>query len=376
MSHVPPPDSSKTRPPLRMDNYYPNQPVQTNLNYYISTLSYYVPEARPFSWLKIPLEWFRSLINSLFSFLNPTAPKSPKSEPKKPTPTPIPTPSLDLASRSVLKAIFEETKKALDQGFYLLPDKTKVTLDLEPMKKSTKVWTHDTLEQALDLAGRPTYDTTFETLNSDTILAGIKLLDEGLNPLLLNMANQTSPGGGVTSGCLAQEEELCRKSALYVSISPRDNPYIKSQMGESYLIPEHGCIYTAHVPVIRERKADHFAWIASPRQLSFVSSAAYDCNPRHADSQKNPTGKAFEEGMRRKIRSQIHCALQHNHDSLVLGAFGCGAFNQNPTQVSQWYKEELAPYQKYFKKVCFAVLVARPSDQGNFDAFHSHFPTP
>ncbi len=125
------------------------------------------------------------------------------------------------------------------------------------------------------------------------------------------MANHRSPGGGVTTGCLAQEEELCRKSALYASINPPDNRHIADQMGKHYLIPEHGCIYTTHVPVIRERKDNHFAWIASPRELSFVSSAAYDCNTRHSDSKHIPKGKAFEEGCDARFnrKSAARCSM-------------------------------------------------------------------
>jgi uncharacterized protein (TIGR02452 family) len=372
MSTVAPPGSSKTES-TRIVYYYPNQPLRTNLNHTISTISSYVPEMNPFSWVKIPLEWFRSLINSIFRFFEKASTKNAETKkPLKPQKNSVPTPpKQDLGDMVVLQTIFEETKQALDQGFYLLPDKTKVCLNLESMKKSTKVWTHDDLNAATDLTGLPTYKTTFETLDSDTIVAGLKLLDEGLKPLLLNMANRYSPGGGVTRGCLAQEEELCRKSALYVSINPPDNPHIAGQMGKHYLIPEHGCIYTAHVPVIRDRKDGYFTWIASPRELSFVSSAAYDCRPK--STQYNPTGKDFEDGMRLKIRSQIRCALKHGHDSLVLGAYGCGAFMQDPKQVSTWYMEELAPYQQYFKKICFAVLVARPSDQANYDSFHALF---
>ncbi|WP_420421043.1 hypothetical protein [Simkania sp.] len=158
MSTVPPTDSSKTESSRRIVYYYPNQPLRTNINQTISTISSYVPESQPLSWLKIPLEWFRSLINSFFSFFakKPEKNIAPEKPPESKKDSITPPPSLDLANRGVLQTIFEETKKALDEGFYFLPDKTKVTLNLEPMKKSTKVWTHDALSNAIDLTGRPT----------------------------------------------------------------------------------------------------------------------------------------------------------------------------------------------------------------------------
>ena len=121
----------------------------------------------------------------------------------------------------------------------------------------------------------------------------------------------------------------------------------------------------------------HIACSRNTRKKS--RSLCLDCNPSSTQLcflSGLPEGKTFEAGMRKKIQSQIRAGLQHNHDSLVLGAYGCGAFMQDSVQVANWYQEELAPYQKYFKKVTFAVLVARPSDQANFDAFQALFKTP
>jgi len=354
----------------------PARPVQSNLNYYLSTISSYIPDRQPISWLKAPLSWLCTAINALFRFTYGVPEALKLNEAYKLTSKKLYTyPPQDLADRSTLTAVFKETKQALDQGFYTLPeDGIKITIDLEPMKKGTKMWKDDeTLKAAIDFSSLPTYKTTIcETLDTDTVLAGLKLLEEGLNPLLLNMANRSSPGGGVTSGCLAQEEELCRKTALYASINPDDNPYLVAQISQNYYVPEHGCHYSPYVPVIRERKEDHFAWLRENPKLCFVSSAAYNLNPRHQDPAV-PKGKPFEEGMRKKLRSQIFCALVHGHDSLVLGAFGCGAFCQDPEQVSQWYLEELAPYKHYFKKICFGVLVARDSDKPNLAAFLKRF---
>lgn len=365
MSKISPPSSTQNSPHFpKVSGSGSKLPLHQNPST-LSTLTSYADSKTLWSYLRVPLVWLRSLYSGLAQWIF-----GPPSLTLPPLPKKSNYLSRDLSDRSVLANIFKETKTALDQGFYTLLNKTKISLDLDPMKNNTKVWTHEALKEKVSLEGRQTYDTAFEVLNIDTVLAGLKLLSEGLNPLLLNMANRYTEGGGVLSGCLAQEE-LCRKTGLYVSISLSDNPHLASQMGAKYLIPEFGCIYSPAVPIVRERKEDHFEWIEKPQQLNFVSSAAYDT--RHHGGDILPKGAAFEEGMRAKIKSQILCALAHGHDSLVLGAYGCGAFGQDPEKVSKWYSEELAPYQKYFRKITFAVLVARPSDQPNFENFYKTF---
>ena len=53
----------------------------------------------------------------------------------------------------------------------------------------------------------------------------------------------------------------------------------------------------------------------------------------------------------------LDIALNNDIDIIILGAFGCGAFSNNPRDVSKAYKEILIDknYQKYFEKVVFAI---------------------
>jgi uncharacterized protein (TIGR02452 family) len=57
-----------------------------------------------------------------------------------------------------------------------------------------------------------------EVANLTTLQAARRLVDRGLRPLALNFANGLHPGGGFLRGSLAQEEVLCRSSALYLTL--------------------------------------------------------------------------------------------------------------------------------------------------------------
>lgn len=61
--------------------------------------------------------------------------------------------------------------------------------------------------------------TRFAVWKEDTADAGRRLLDAGLSPAILNLADELTPGGGVRKGSQAQEESLCRRSTLLVSLS-------------------------------------------------------------------------------------------------------------------------------------------------------------
>ncbi|CAF4655613.1 unnamed protein product, partial [Rotaria magnacalcarata] len=59
--------------------------------------------------------------------------------------------------------------------------------------------------------------TTVEVVNNDCLLVYEKLAAAKSRPVLLNMANATTPGGGYRQGAGAQEENLFRRSNYYLS---------------------------------------------------------------------------------------------------------------------------------------------------------------
>ena len=64
----------------------------------------------------------------------------------------------------------------------------------------------------------------------------------------------------------------------------------------------------------------------------------------------------------------MNTAALNNADVLVLGAFGCGAFANDPWAVARAYKDALEEYGQYFKYIEFAVY-CRDYETENYDAF-------
>lgn len=212
--------------------------------------------------------------------------------------------------------------------------------------------------------------TKILVINTTTFQMIKILLEQGLNPLVLDMANTSNPGGSVLEGSPAQEETLCRQSNLYLGLK-------QAQANGYYPIPEHGGIFIKNVTFFRN---DNYDFLAHVLQVDVFASAAYDCNLAHKpDLEKNLSGydrpdteAEYEDGTKTKIRIMLRAAKANGNDSLILSAFGCGAFKNDPIQMSIWYKEVLnePDFQNSFKVVAFAI---QDTGQGNFQAFKKTF---
>lgn len=202
---------------------------------------------------------------------------------------------------------------------------------------------------------RPEFDETdIEIENIDTITSALKAIKDGYRPLILNMANAYRPGGGFLTGAKAQEEDLFRCTDLSATLT-------------FDLYPMHGCeiIYTAKAHILKDVE---YKDLDAPVEVGIVSVAA------HTNPQINEYGMIpqyiYDQTML-KIRMIFHLGMIQRYDCLILGALGCGAFNNPPHEIAQIFCSVSEEYAQKFDKIIFPILSG--SDNSNCDVFQSAF---
>ena len=115
-----------------------------------------------------------------------------------------------------------------------------------------------------------------------------------------------------------------------------------------------GAIYSEGITVFRGSEEENYKLLNKPFQVDVISVAAYKDPP--LENGKLP--KDIKEIMSNKIKTIFNACLVNNNDSLVLGAFGCGAYHNPPEEVAKLFKDilESEDYKNKFKKVTFAIL--------------------
>ena len=65
----------------------------------------------------------------------------------------------------------------------------------------------------------------------------------------------------------------------------------------------------------------------------------------------------------------MHIAAANGADAVILGAFGCGAFANNPVVVAKAYRDAVTDYRQYFQLIEYAVY-CRKNETANYEAFN------
>ena len=129
--------------------------------------------------------------------------------------------------------------------------------------------------------------------------------------------------------------------------------------------------------MFRESKGNSYEFLAHPFKLSFIAVAALR---RFADREMNlkPMTDSEIDRTLSKMRTIFRIGLYQGHDALVLGAFGCGAFKNPPSQIAELFKKVMdsPEFRNKYRKIVFAVFDDHNSltnGVSNYDAFKEVF---
>lgn len=282
-------------------------------------------------------------------------------------------------ARKLRAEVFQDTIKRVKRGQYISENGKLVRLPSdESMIEHTSFYKN---EFAIEKRAEGRCDTKVEVVNEDTLAATKKLVDEGLHPAVLNMANRQNPGGGVYGGAGAQEENLFRRTNLFRSMfqfSPYAAIYgLKMSACQYPLDRNWGGVYTPQACIFRGTEADGYPLLDEPYSADFIAVPAIN-NPE-LDG-KGMIVPALAEATKNKMRTLFRIAYAKGNDSLVLGALGCGAFGNPPHHVAKLFREvmEEEEFRGAFKKVVFAILddhnaYKKHNPEGNFKPFVEEF---
>jgi uncharacterized protein (TIGR02452 family) len=190
--------------------------------------------------------------------------------------------------------------------------------------------------------------TEIKVVNNDTFDTAKNLLDSGVttsqNILVLNMASESNPGGGVANGAKAQEECLFRRSNYFQHLP-------------SYLYPlaDDTIVISRDVFVF---KSKDYELLPNVYSVNCVACAAV-CKPNTIYDKKGYKTYSDDRDrqiMYQKIRDIFKVAYLLGYDTLVLGALGCGAYNNPLFEVVFMFQNILQEFDGCFKNVTFAVL--------------------
>ena len=234
-------------------------------------------------------------------------------------------------------------------------------------------------------------------VNADCMDVAEKLIAQGYNPAILNLASAKRPCGGWDAGMGAQEESLCFSSTLSQSLYQFGDPKYKNVRDSGVPVREigyphdinYGGIYSPGVTFFRNNISKYYTLRDKSFKCDVITVAALCFNGKsHYAGVNELSYRAEDDGftpegreiMLNKIRTIFRMGVEHGNDVLVLGGFGCGAYALLPSAVAPLFRVvmEEPEFKNKFKQLVFAILERprRPQGlDGHFAPFYREFGT-
>jgi len=271
--------------------------------------------------------------------------------------------------------IAEDTLRIIGAGYYINAHGESVRIHDEQERciAGSVHYTEEMLEEikakvsGILMQTSPTSSTQFDVRDCTTLEAASALVQQGVTDVLaLNFASAKNPGGGFLSGAQAQEESLARSSGLYPCLLQYLEMYVINRQYTSCLYTDR-MIYSPKVPVFKD---DDGMLLEAPYLLSFITAPAVNAG---VIRQNEPDQVSqIEPVMLSRIDKILSVAVRHGHKTLLLGAWGCGVFKNDPEDVAAYFAKHIlhGRFANHFDHIVFAI---KASDERFIAPFREHF---
>ena len=196
-----------------------------------------------------------------------------------------------------------------------------------------------------------------------------------------NFASATNPGGGVVNGAGAQEECLCRCSNLYFCLNTPDmwGMFYTPHRAAHDPIHNDDIIYTPNIvvfktdtdrPELMERDDWYIVDVITCEAPNLREKPSNRYNSGDGTRAVTLSDRELQVIHEKRLRRMLDSAVMNHADTVILGAFGCGAFCNEPQVVATAAANVVRDYMYAFKNIEFAVY-CRPSDDSNYRVFNS-----
>ena len=272
-----------------------------------------------------------------------------------------------------LAGVAKETLQIVHDGAYVVDGRVvDIKASVAAALAGTVLYRPDPLDAlVMQLTTSPTHapPPQMSTTPETTAQAGRRLIEEAgiADVAVLNFASAKNPGGGFLGGAKAQEEDLARCSALYDCLRTQRAYYDVHRAASSTLLYSDHVIYAPRVPFFRDHKLD----LVAPYELTVLTSPAPNAGQI---LRVDPTSSAIiQNTLRRRAGKILAIAASRGHRTLVLGAWGCGVFCNDPVVVASAFDDWLrGPFASSFDRVVFAVY-DKKKNQPTLAAFTARF---
>lgn len=262
------------------------------------------------------------------------------------------------------KALAQQTLKILEQGYYVPETDTGAGESAENRRILIQEALAHSVGNSVLITPRDgaellkQYDTGLHCAKPETRVENISTVEairllaaEGKTGIgVLNFASAKNPGGGFINGAMAQEESLAVSGTLYPTLTAHETYYRENRSNRSMMYLDYA-IYSPDVVFFRDEK---FRLTETPATASVLTLPAVNMGQVRLKGENVQEAKRV---MRRRMQLALAIFARQNAKHLVLGAYGCGVFRNDPKEIAAWWDEFLEEGMgQYFDSVFHAVL--------------------